>query len=64
MYLFFYKFKDLKIKKHPDNVPIRVILLLIDEIFDIREKNQWLRQSLMALIKTLIKNLKGDSMNK
>jgi hypothetical protein len=47
-----------------NNVPIRVILLLIDEIFDLREKNQWIRQSLMAIVKSFMKNFKGDSMNR
>lgn len=39
-------------------------LMLIDEVFDLKEKNQWLRQSLMLIVKTYMKNFKGDSMNK
>ncbi len=38
--------------------------MLIDEIFDLKEKNQWIRQSLMLIVKTYMKNFKGDSMNK
>lgn len=41
-----------------------MIILLIDEIFDLKEKNQWLRQSLMAIVKSILKNFKGDSMNR
>jgi hypothetical protein len=41
-----------------------VLLVLIDEIFDLKEKNQWIRQSLMLIVKTFMKNFKGDSMNK
>lgn len=36
----------------------------MDEIFDLKEKNQWLRQSLIAIIKGFLKNFKGDSMNR
>ena len=46
------------------NLPIRVILLLLDEVFDLKEKNQWLRQSLMSIVKSFVKNFKGDSMNR
>ena len=49
---------------HTNNLPIRVILMLVDEVFDLKEKNQWLRQSLMAIVKSFMKNFKGDSMNK
>jgi hypothetical protein len=41
-----------------------VLLILIDEIFDLKEKNQWIRHSLMLIVKTFMKNFKGDSMNK
>lgn len=47
-----------------NNLPVRVIIMLIDEIFDLKEKNQWLRQSLMAVVKTFMRNFKGDSMNR
>ncbi len=47
-----------------NNLPVRVVLVLIDEIFDLKEKNQWIRQSLMSIVKSFMKNFKGDSMNK
>lgn len=47
-----------------NQLPVRVVLALIDEIFDLKEKNQWIRQSLMSIVKTFMKNFKGDSMNK
>ena len=50
--------------KQSNNFPVRVLLMLIDEIFDLKEKNQWIRQSLMAIVKTYMKNVRGDSMNK
>lgn len=40
------------------------IMLLLDEIFDLKEKNQWLRQSLMTIIKSFLKSFKGDSLNR
>ncbi len=47
-----------------NNLPVRLILVLIDEIFDLKEKNQWIRQSLMSIVKSFMKNFKGDTMNK
>ncbi len=46
------------------NFPIKIALLLIDEVFDLKEKNQWLRQSMMSIVKSYVKNFKGDSMNR
>ena len=37
---------------------------MIDEIFDLKDKNQWLRQPLMTIVKSYMKNIKGDSMNR
>lgn len=37
---------------------------MIDEVFDLKEKNQWFRQSLMTIVKSFVKNFKGDSMNR
>jgi hypothetical protein len=39
-------------------------LVLIDEIFDLKEKSQWFRQSLISILKGYIRNFKGNSMNK
>ncbi len=52
------------IMQQSNNLPIKVTLMLIDEIFDLKEKNQWLRQSLLAIVKSFMRNFKGDSMNK
>lgn len=41
-----------------NNLPVRVVLVLIDEIFDLKEKNQWIRQSLMAIVKSIMRNFK------
>ncbi|XP_061179851.1 sorting nexin-13-like isoform X2 [Saccostrea echinata] len=47
-----------------DNIPLRVMLLLMDEVFDLREKNTWLRRRIVAVLKQLIKVTFGDSINK
>lgn len=62
--LFFKRFCFVIFSKQSNNFPVRVLLMLVDEIFDLKEKNQWIRQSLMLIVKTFMKNFKGDSMNK
>lgn len=37
-----------------DNIPLRVMLLLMDEVFDLKEKNQWLRRNIKNLLQQLI----------
>lgn len=39
-------------------------MVLIDEIFDLKEKSQWFRQSLISILKGYIRNFKGNSVNK
>jgi sorting nexin-13 len=43
---------------------VRLLLIIIDEIFDLKEKNQWFRQSLLAIVKSFMKNFKRDSMHR
>ncbi len=50
--------------KSSSNYSLKVLLVLMDEIFDLKEKNQWLRQSLITIIKGFLKNFKGDSMTR
>ena len=50
--------------KPSNQLPIKVVIMLIDEVFDLKEKNQWIRQSLMAIVKSLMKSFKGDSVNR
>ncbi|XP_052813316.1 sorting nexin-13-like isoform X2 [Mya arenaria] len=47
-----------------ENIPLRILLLLMDEVFDLRHKNQWLRRQISRVLKQLIKSLLGDRMNK
>lgn len=47
-----------------DNIPLRVMLLLMDEVFDLKEKNQWLRRNIKNLLQQLIRATYGDTINR
>nr|KAG5714324.1 hypothetical protein BaRGS_018541 [Batillaria attramentaria] len=47
-----------------DNIPLRIMLLLLDEVFDLRHKNQWLRRRMVAILRQLIKATFGDMINR
>jgi len=46
-----------------DNIPLRISLLLFDEIFDLGS-NQWLRRRIVAFLRQIIKATFGDMINK
>lgn len=50
--------------KVDDNIPLRVMLLLMDEVFDLKERNQWLRRNIKNLLQQLIKATYGDTINR
>uniref|UniRef100_A0A3Q2XV67 Sorting nexin 13 n=1 Tax=Hippocampus comes TaxID=109280 RepID=A0A3Q2XV67_HIPCM len=50
--------------RHNDNIPLRVMLLLMDEVFDLKEKNQWLRRNIKNLLQQLIRATYGDTINR
>uniref|UniRef100_A0A673GBC2 Sorting nexin C-terminal domain-containing protein n=1 Tax=Sinocyclocheilus rhinocerous TaxID=307959 RepID=A0A673GBC2_9TELE len=41
-----------------------VMLLLMDEVFDLKERNQWLRRNIKNLLQQLIKATYGDTINR
>lgn len=47
-----------------DNIPLRVVLLLMDEVFDLRSRNQWLRRRIVTLLRQLIHTMFGDIVNR
>ncbi|XP_072365281.1 sorting nexin-13 isoform X4 [Scyliorhinus torazame] len=47
-----------------DNIPLRVMLLLMDEVFDLKEKNHWLRRNIKNLLQQLIRATYGDTINR
>ena len=42
-----------------DNIPLRIILLFMDEVFDLRERNQWLRRQIVAVLRQILKAMFG-----
>ena len=42
-----------------DNIPLRIILLFMDEVFDLQDRNQWLRRQIVVVLKQLIKAMLG-----
>ena len=46
------------------NIPLRIILLLMDEVFDLRERNQWLRKNIVLALKQILKAMFGDIVNR
>ena len=47
-----------------DNIPLRIMLLLMDEVFDLRNKNTWLRRRIVAILRQIIKATFGDMINR
>ncbi|XP_043466111.1 sorting nexin-13-like [Leptopilina heterotoma] len=47
-----------------DNIPLRIILLLMDEIFDLKVRNQWLRRRIVTLLRQIIRTMFGDIVNR
>ncbi|XP_058808919.1 sorting nexin-13-like isoform X2 [Phymastichus coffea] len=47
-----------------DNIPLRIILLLMDEIFDLKNRNQWLRRRIVTLLRQIIRTMFGDIVNR
>ena len=55
---------DLEKEPGSDNIPLRIILLMMDEVFDLQERNQWLRRQIVAVLRQLIKAMFGDIVNR
>lgn len=47
-----------------ENIPLRIMLLLLDEVFDLKSKNQWLRRRIVAVIQQIIQAMSGDLISK
>ncbi|XP_068670390.1 sorting nexin-13-like isoform X2 [Montipora foliosa] len=47
-----------------DNIPLRILLLLMDEIFDLKHRNLWLRRRIIVLLRQIIKTTYGDTINR
>lgn len=47
-----------------DNIPLRITLMFMDEVFDLRERNQWLRRHIVAVLRQILKAMFGDIVNR
>lgn len=47
-----------------DDIPVRILMLLMDEIFDLKSKNFWLRRRIVALLRQIIKATYGVMINR
>nr|CAB3266454.1 sorting nexin-13 [Phallusia mammillata] len=47
-----------------NNIPLGILLLLMDEVFDLKKRNQWLRRQIVAALQQVIRAIFGDRMNK
>lgn len=46
-----------------DNIPLRIMLLMMDEVFDLKS-NQWMRRRIVAILRQIVKTMFGDSINR
>ncbi|XP_071812526.1 sorting nexin-13-like [Apostichopus japonicus] len=46
-----------------DNIALRVMMLLMDEMFDLRHRDQWLRRQLVMLLKQIFRAAFGSKIN-
>ena len=54
----------LDIDADSDNIPLRIMLLLMDEVFDLKSKNLWLRRRIVTFLRQIIQATYGDAINK
>lgn len=47
-----------------DNIPLRIMLLLMDEVFDLKSKNLWLRRQIVTFLRQIIQATYGDAINR
>lgn len=47
-----------------DNIPFRIMLLLMDEVFDLKSRNQWLRRRIVTILRQIVRAIFGDSINR
>ena len=50
--------------EHDDNIPLRITLRLLDEVFDLADRNIWLRRQMIIVLRQIVKTIFGDTVNK
>ncbi|PAA89333.1 hypothetical protein BOX15_Mlig018100g2, partial [Macrostomum lignano] len=48
----------------PSNLPLRLLLLLLDEVFDLRDRSRVLRKAVVSTLSRLLRALLGDRVNR
>ncbi|CAF1121477.1 unnamed protein product [Rotaria sp. Silwood1] len=46
------------------NIPLRVLLVIMDEVFDLKQKNMWFRSRFVSILKRFLRAFMGDSVNR
>ncbi|CAF1257611.1 unnamed protein product, partial [Didymodactylos carnosus] len=46
------------------NIPLRVLLVIMDEIFDLKQKNMWFRSRFVSILKRVLRTFMGGSFNR
>ncbi|CAF0828646.1 unnamed protein product, partial [Didymodactylos carnosus] len=46
------------------NIPLRVLLIIMDEVFDLKQKNMWFRSRFVSILKRVLRTFMGDSVNR
>ena len=52
------------IEQDDDNIPLRITMLLLDEVFDLGDRNIWLRRQMITVLRQIVKTMFGDTVNK
>ncbi|KAK9499578.1 hypothetical protein O3M35_002596 [Rhynocoris fuscipes] len=47
-----------------DNIPMRILLLLMTEVFELKASSQWLRRRLVILLRQVVRTMFGDIVNR
>lgn len=47
-----------------ENIPLRIMLLLMTEVFELKSRNQWLRKRIVTLLRQIIRTMFGDIVNR
>uniref|UniRef100_A0A0A9ZF17 Sorting nexin-13 n=2 Tax=Lygus hesperus TaxID=30085 RepID=A0A0A9ZF17_LYGHE len=47
-----------------DNIPMRIMLLLMTEVFELKASSQWLRRRLVILLRQIVRTMFGDIVNR
>lgn len=45
-------------------MPLRILLFLIDEVFELQNGNQWARKRIFSMLRELLRAMYGDVFNR